>query len=342
MKSLKSAVLLSLLLFIAFACSREDGRRSIEPPNSRPQYQRKQVAILIFDGVQIIDYTGPFEVFGSNGFRVFTIAESRDTITTSHRMKVIPSYTFEDHPKPDIIVIPGGNVPHSPGSRDPRVKWMKEQYNDSLRYLSVCNGSFLLAATGLLDGKDATTTAGMIDHLGHFARKSNIVFDRRFTQSGNIFTSGGFMAGIDGALAVVEDMDGHAAAQSLANNLEYNWQPESGYARAKMADLAISQYLDVNPPLFDRDILEYEGDESSWKAVYKIRRNESLQEFSDQLRDVANMYDWEPSLQKRENERDECIYLFEDGLNRKWKLQSIVESENIAGEMKLSLNISRI
>ena len=74
--------------------------------------QRPQVAILIFDGVQIIDYTGPYEVFGQAGFRVFIVAESKEPITTSMGMQVIPAFTLQDHPEADVIVLPGGRVPH--------------------------------------------------------------------------------------------------------------------------------------------------------------------------------------------------------------------------------------
>ena len=71
---------------------------------------RKTAAILIFDGVDIIDYTGPYEVFGQGGFEVFTVAETKGTVTTSMGMKVIPQHTFADAPPPDVLVVPGGNV----------------------------------------------------------------------------------------------------------------------------------------------------------------------------------------------------------------------------------------
>ncbi|MBK7870691.1 MAG: DJ-1/PfpI family protein [Saprospiraceae bacterium] len=88
--------------------------------------QRKQVAILIFDDVQIIDYTGPYEVLGQAGFRVFTVAQSKTQITTSMGMQVVPNYDFSDHPTPDILVLPGGRVPHSVSESDPAVVWIKK------------------------------------------------------------------------------------------------------------------------------------------------------------------------------------------------------------------------
>src|SRR5262245_61992897 len=73
-----------------------------------PRPPRQKVAILIFNGVQIIDYSGPYEVFGQAGFEVYTVAASPDMITTTMGLKVTPSYTFADVPKPDILIIPGG------------------------------------------------------------------------------------------------------------------------------------------------------------------------------------------------------------------------------------------
>ena len=70
----------------------------------------RRAAILIYDGVQIIDFTGPYEVLGQGGFEVFTVAETKATVTTSMGMKVVPEHTFSDAPKPDVLVIPGGNV----------------------------------------------------------------------------------------------------------------------------------------------------------------------------------------------------------------------------------------
>src|SRR4051794_13769053 len=71
---------------------------------------KMNVAILIFDGVQIIDYTGPYEVFGAAGLNVYTVSEKTEAITTNMGMSVNPKYNFDNHPKPDILLIPGGSV----------------------------------------------------------------------------------------------------------------------------------------------------------------------------------------------------------------------------------------
>ena len=115
--------------------------------------EQRSVAILLFPGVQIIDYTAPWEVFGQARWRVFSVAETRDTITTSMNMKVIPEYTLADHPKADIIVIPGGNVTANL-TREPILQWITRQNETAEIVMSVCNGAYFLGKAGLLDGKD--------------------------------------------------------------------------------------------------------------------------------------------------------------------------------------------
>lgn len=120
------------------------------------QRAMKKVAILIFDNVQIIDYTGPYEVFGAAGLQVFTVATSTATITTSMGMKVTPRYSLDDAPAADVLLIPGGGIYAT--QQDPRViKWIQERSKQAEYVMSVCNGAAILAKTGLLDGLTATT-----------------------------------------------------------------------------------------------------------------------------------------------------------------------------------------
>jgi transcriptional regulator GlxA family with amidase domain len=191
-------------------------------PSTTP---RKQVAILIFEGVEIIDYTGPWETFGHAGFKVFTVAQKADPVTNAFGMKVIPDYTFADHPKPDVLLIPGGNVIQA--QKDPQtLKWIQEMAGKAEIVLSVCNGAYILAHAGLLNGLTATTTAPLIDGLANVAPNIKVVHDKRFVDNGKVITSGGLSAGIDGALHVVERLRGREAARQTAAMMEYRWQPE--------------------------------------------------------------------------------------------------------------------
>ena len=125
------------------------------------QDTRLKAAILIFDGVQIIDYTGPYEVFGQARFDVFTVSETGETITTTMGMSVNPTHSFEDSPTPDLLLVPGGDVMAS--LEDPEIlAWVRKMSVEAEYVLSVCNGAFILAEAGLLDGLTATTFHGLL------------------------------------------------------------------------------------------------------------------------------------------------------------------------------------
>jgi putative intracellular protease/amidase len=220
----------------------------------------RNLAILIFDGVQIIDYTGPFETFGhvyngeSAAFNIYTVSEKTSAITTSMGMSVNPKYGFDNAPQPDVLVIPGGDVR---GQLDnPNViRWVQEKAKGAEIVLSVCNGAFILAKANLLDGLEATTTATLIPRLREAAPKVRVLDDRRFVDNGKFITAGGLSSGIDGALHVIERLFGRGTAQMAALGMEYNWDPESKFVRAALAD----KYLRFN---YDVPVLE-----GGWKPL---------------------------------------------------------------------------
>lgn len=230
---------------------------------------KQNVAILIFDGVQIIDYTGPYEVLGGWGKRnVYTVAEKADAITTNMGMRVVPNYTFENQPKPDIIVVPGGGVDKHLGNQKV-INWVQESAKEARYVLSVCNGAFFLAKAGLLDGLEATTTAGLIDKLAAMAPKTRVVRDKRFVDNGKIITAGGLSSGIDGALHVVEKVDGKGWAQAVAFGIEYDWRPEAGYARAAHADQKLPQSIyDAFYP--GAEPISFAGGVETWEEKWEV------------------------------------------------------------------------
>lgn len=230
---------------------------------------KQNVAILIFDGVQIIDYTGPYEVLGGWGKRhVYTVAEKADPITTNMGMRVVPNYTFENQPKPDIMIIPGGGVNRHLDNQKV-IGWIQENAKEARYVMSVCNGAFFLAKAGLLDGLEATTTAGLIDKLAAMAPKTRVVRDKRFVDNGKIITAGGLSAGIDGALHLVEKVDGKGYAQAVAYGIEYDWRPEAGYARAAHADQKLPQKIyDAFYP--GAEPLSFVGGVENWEEKWEV------------------------------------------------------------------------
>lgn len=254
------------------------------PAAARP----RNLAILVFEGVQIIDYTGPWEVFGhamsgehQQAFEIYTVAPKAGPITTAMGMSVNPKYTFANAPKADILVLPGGDV--EPHMDDPKVKqWIQESAKNAEIVLSVCNGAFFLGRAGLLDGLEATTFAALIDELQKAAPKARVVRDRRFVDNGKIITTAGLSSGIDGALHVIERLLGKGDAQVAATALEYDWRPDGGYVRAMLADRHLSGAYEAARQ-FDRKVVSHEGDRDRWETRWLVRTDLSPRELLGRL-----------------------------------------------------------
>ncbi|HKI02462.1 MAG TPA: DJ-1/PfpI family protein [Thermoanaerobaculia bacterium] len=238
------------------------------------------VAILIFDGVQIIDYSGPYEVFGQAGFRVFTVAASAEPITTNMGMKVTPSYTLDNAPEARVVVVPGGGVDSS--AKDPRILgWLRESAAKAEHLLTVCNGAFILAGTGLLDGLTATTFYDLIPELREVAPKTRVVSDQRFVDNGKIITTAGLSSGIDGSLHVVERLRGKGKAQQVALNMEYDWRPDTPYARAGLADAELRRLFGRGlglelPDGGEFKVLSTEGTKDRWEVNWELKTGTAL------------------------------------------------------------------
>jgi transcriptional regulator GlxA family with amidase domain len=189
------------------------------------------VAIFIYDGVELQDFAGPGEVFTSASndsgmlFNVYTVATSSREIISQTFLKVTPNYTIDNCPKPDIIVIPGGDV-KAPMNDDKLFEWLQRSGNANAYYMSVCTGAFLLAKSGKLDGKIATTHYCCPDQLAKSYPKVKVVKDERFTDNGKVLTTEGVSAGIDGSLYLVQKLFGKTIAENDARYMMYNWKPD--------------------------------------------------------------------------------------------------------------------
>lgn len=181
-----------------------------------------KVAVLLFEGVQIIDFTGPFEMFGAAGFEVVTVAASRAPIHTAMGLEVVPAFTFQDAPAAEVLLIPGGAVGRAEQDAA-TLAFVRKASAASTLTLSVCNGAFILANTGLLDGLTATTTRGNVAPMAKKYPKVKVVGERRWVDNGKLITAAGLSAGIDGALHVIERLRGREAAKRVAYVEEYGW-----------------------------------------------------------------------------------------------------------------------
>lgn len=177
----------------------------------------KTVAILLFEGVELLDFAGPAEVFivaaEGKAFRVVTVAESSKPLKTMGGVTVTPDFDYTNAPRADILVLPGGNMRAvGPAGR----AWIKKTAGETEIVLTVCFGAMFLADTGLLDGIEATTHHWGVDRLRGLAPKCKVVTGKRFVDSGKVITTAGVTAGIDGALRVVERTLGKDAAKWTA------------------------------------------------------------------------------------------------------------------------------
>ena len=245
-----------------------------------PDPMRKKVAILIFDGVEIIDYTGPYEMFGAANCDVYTVAETRTPVTTSMGMTVVPKFAFADAPQPDVLVVPGGGVKAASNSAT-TLAWVTGVTAHATHTLSVCNGAFILASAGLLDGLTATTTAGNIERLAKAFPKTRVVRDQRVVDNGKIITAGGLSAGIDGALHVIEKLFGPGAAQQTALGEEYDWQRGAAFTRAALADQEIPN-VDLSS-VGRWDVARTEGTTTHWELAVRGASDLGAAELADHI-----------------------------------------------------------
>jgi transcriptional regulator GlxA family with amidase domain len=189
---------------------------------------RQQVGILLFDGVELLDFAGPFEVFsaadelrGGSAFEVWTVAAGPEPVRTHNGLVVVPRHAFSSAPRPDLLIVPGGfgtrALLHQPDVLD----WIQAAAGSAGLVVSVCTGSLVLAKLGLLDGLRVTTHHQLFDLLAELAPSATLVRGARFTDNGRICTAAGVSAGIDLSLHLVGRLLGEAAAAETAHYIEY-------------------------------------------------------------------------------------------------------------------------
>ena len=188
-------------------------------------HQTRNVAILIYPGVELLDFAGPGEVFAAAGpeFNVFTVAESTAAVRSMGFLDVTPEYALDACPEPDIVVVPGGNIP----AGNARLQaWVREQAQESDVLMSVCNGASLLARAGLLANLEIATHRSNQSNVSIEEPTATVLENRRFVDHGKIMTTAGISAGIDGSLHLVARFLGDERALRTARYMEYDWRPE--------------------------------------------------------------------------------------------------------------------
>ena len=193
------------------------------------------VAILVYPGVEMIDMNGPLDVllkangFNNSRYNIYTVAEDSAAVPSENALVTIsPSYTLSNCPDPNIIVLPGQIISEGPSmsfghGSEKLLAWINEQAKKpNVMVMSVCIGAYILANTGLLTNKRATTHYLSIQDIQAAYPATKFIKNVRYISDGNIVTTGGITSGIDGALYLVELNDGSEIAQHVADIMVYN------------------------------------------------------------------------------------------------------------------------
>ncbi|MET3107644.1 putative intracellular protease/amidase [Oxalobacteraceae bacterium GrIS 2.11] len=298
---------------------------------------RLRVAVLLFEGVQDIDYGAPIEVFGQAGAKIFTVAADTESLHSTYGIKMKPDFDLDHAPEADVLLIPGGNV--SAIIDNPKaLAWVRQRSGEVKTVLSVCTGAFILGKAGLLDGLSATTIAGAIPQLEKFAPKAHIVADRRYVDTGKFITTAGLSAGMDGALHVVDREIGRLRAEDVARGIEYEWHPDG---KGSFALLAAYQMPDVSILLpagtsWERTVDH--GDNRQWEVSGLVEIANSAKEFLDAGALAIKAEKWIPIPDKDQLHRH--FIKNKDGLV--WKLDLILAQDNAPGAYQLRLAVKAV
>ncbi|MGB3075977.1 MAG: DJ-1/PfpI family protein [Chitinophagales bacterium] len=188
----------------------------------------QRVAIFVFNDAEVLDFTGPFEVFNLANtvaekqlFEVFLVAETDQIIFARNNFRVIPDYDFSEMPEPDILVIPGGIGRKVQMHQVPVLNWVKQEAGRASMVLSVCTGAFILGNAGLLHHLMATTHHGSYDEFENEFPATRLIRNVKYVDNGKVITSGGIAAGIDMCLMVIGKLFGSELQHKVAHRMEY-------------------------------------------------------------------------------------------------------------------------
>ena len=188
------------------------------------------IGIFIYRDAEVLDFSGPFEVFSTASrlsgkeepFSVFLIGESREVVSARAGYKVVPDYSIEDHPPPDVLIISGG-VHAGELENENVVAWIREQAGSAKLTATVCTGIFLLAKAVETLSCRVTTHWEDISDLRAMFSQLEVLEGVRWVDEGNIVSSGGISAGIDMSLHLVSRLHGMSLAEDTARQMEFVW-----------------------------------------------------------------------------------------------------------------------
>jgi transcriptional regulator GlxA family with amidase domain len=196
--------------------------------NARPA---RRIGVVLFQGFELLDVFGPLEMYGllPDLFRITLVGPQAGGVTSAQGPSAVAESAYEDAPSPDLVLVPGGV-----GSRElvkdrPFLDWLRAWSARSEFVTSVCTGSGVLAAAGLLDGFRATTNKMVFSFATSQSDRVTWVRQARWVEDRNRWTSSGISAGIDMALALIAHLHGEDVAVNVANEAEYEWHRDASW-----------------------------------------------------------------------------------------------------------------
>lgn len=194
------------------------------------QGNQLNVAIFIFDGVEVLDFAGPFEVFNVTSevvnpspFNTYTVTLTDEPIKARGGLVIHAHYTIDKCPVPDIILLSGGDGRRRLMKDQRILNWISKHSDNLKKLLSVCTGAYYIANCGLLNGLSATTHHGSFSEFKESFTEVELIEDKRYVENGKIITAGGISAGIDMSLYVVEQLLGKEALTLTIEEMEWQW-----------------------------------------------------------------------------------------------------------------------
>lgn len=233
----------------------------------------RYVAIVLWQGAEILDFAGPSEVFASTRvdnkpvFLCYTVGVTGEPITSQGFIKIDPEFSIDTCPQPDILVLPGGGTSSGALAVPELIEWVKKTGAESEIAMSVCTGAFVLASAGLLDDMEATTAHGAVGALRDYAPYTVVHSDPRWVDNGHVVTSAGVSAGIDASLHVVSRLHGKEIAQATADYMAYNWRPQEVTGIVVTSSGAPKQYTAAQRIV---QVLLKEGSDAAFEACQAL------------------------------------------------------------------------
>ncbi len=200
----------------------------------------RTVGALLFPGFELLDIYGPLEMFGvlKDHFEVVTLAQSADPVPSAQGPQAVIDRTFEDCGNIDVLLVPGGRGTRREVDNPVVLSFLREAYPQLEHLASICTGSGVLGAAGLLEGRRATSNKLSFEWASSQGSNVQWVPEARWVEDGNVWTSGGVAAGIDMALALIARLCGETVAERTAQYTEYDWHRDAGWDPfAEMAGL---------------------------------------------------------------------------------------------------------